>query len=438
MSTDAITVLKEDHRELGRLFAEFEKKSTTAKRKGDGYVKEIQATKDAVCRGMPWETGLSFQSRVGPGRSHRHGSPSERIAFLAAWATDPAVRAAHDRDHRRIQLGIAALVVLALGATALRLPGGLVRGNAALALERGIDHDARAESARRGGDAAGERAAALRARDAFLEAAALLSDRPDDPDLRALAAVAEWNAADAAMHRLHADAEARTGFQRVLSILEGARGKGQAELRFQAQVELGRLALRGDGPTAALVLAATRHLQEASGIPESVYGGRYRSARLRLLESAIRLRDPDPAVAAQARSDLELQARGGKNDDARWAETNHGRWEGLTYGEVRARFPQESLSRFADALHGRPSGGESLAEVAGRVAEGWAALLRQSPGGRMLVVTHATPIQLVLCAIAGMSPALHWRWRVDLGSVTALDVYGGGPIVRMVNEVPRL
>ena len=261
-----------------------------------------------------------IQSRVGPGRSHRHGSPSERIAFLAAWATDPAVRAAHDRDHRRIQLGIAALVVLALGATALRLPGGLVRGNAALALERGIDHDARAESARRGGDAAGERAAALRARDAFLEAAALLSDRPDDPDLRALAAVAEWNAADAAMHRLHADAEARTGFQRVLSILEGARGKGQAELRFQAQVELGRLALRGDGPTAALVLAATRHLQEASGIPESVYGGRYRSARLRLLESAIRLRDPDPAVAAQARSDLELQARGGKNDDARWAE----------------------------------------------------------------------------------------------------------------------
>ncbi len=35
MSTDAITVLKEDHRELGRLFAEFEKKSTTAKRKGE-------------------------------------------------------------------------------------------------------------------------------------------------------------------------------------------------------------------------------------------------------------------------------------------------------------------------------------------------------------------------------------------------------------------
>ena len=125
-------------------------------------------------------------------------------------------------------------------------------------------------------------------------------------------------------------------------------------------------------------------------------------------------------------------------DDRRWAETNHGRWEGLTYREVRARFPQEAATRFADALNGRPSGGESLAEVARRVAEGWAALLQQYPGGRVLVVTHATPIQLVLCAISGMSPALHWRWRIDLGSVTAIDVYGGGQIIRMVNEVPRL
>ena len=125
-------------------------------------------------------------------------------------------------------------------------------------------------------------------------------------------------------------------------------------------------------------------------------------------------------------------------DDPRWAETNHGRWEGLTYAEVRARFPREASARFADALNGRPTDGESLADVMARVAAGWADLLRRNPGGRVLVATHATPIQLVLCAIGGLSPIQHWRWRVDLGSVTAIDVYGGGPIVRMVNEVPRL
>jgi hemerythrin superfamily protein len=40
MSTDAITVLKEDHRQVARLFAEFEKKSTTDKRKAE-IVKEV-------------------------------------------------------------------------------------------------------------------------------------------------------------------------------------------------------------------------------------------------------------------------------------------------------------------------------------------------------------------------------------------------------------
>ncbi len=124
-------------------------------------------------------------------------------------------------------------------------------------------------------------------------------------------------------------------------------------------------------------------------------------------------------------------------EDPRWNEIHHGRWEGLTYPEVRARFPQEAAARFSDALHGRAAGGESLAEVAERVAQAWSALLHQ-PEGRLLVVTHATPVRLVLCAACGMAPELHWRWRIDLGGVTGLDIYGGGVIMRMVNEVPRL
>ena len=48
-------------------------------------------------------------------------------------------------------------------------------------------------------------------------------------------------------------------------------------------------------------------------------GVKLRRARLRLLESAIRLRDADPAVAAQARRDLEMQASG-TDDEEDWAE----------------------------------------------------------------------------------------------------------------------
>ena len=187
-------------------------------------------------------------------------------------------------------------------------------------------------------------------------------------------------------------------------------------------------------------LNKARRYQGTSDSPLTPFGTRQAAALAqRLRRTPFKLAITSPATRARHTAEAILSDRAAALcDDARWAETNHGRWEGLTYADVRARFPHEADRRFADALNGRPSGGESLAEVATRVAEGWAALLQQNPGGRVLVVTHATPIQLVLCALSGMSPALHWRWRTDLGSVTAIDVYGGAPIVRMVNEVPRL
>lgn len=121
-----------------------------------------------------------------------------------------------------------------------------------------------------------------------------------------------------------------------------------------------------------------------------------------------------------------------------WHEIHHGRWEGMTYQEVQAHFPYEAQARFAKGINGKPDGGESLAEGAARVLGAWNDLLYRFSGGRILVVTSATPIQLVLCNAFGLPPAVYWHWRIDLGSVTYLDVYETGVLVRNVNEVPRL
>ena len=187
-------------------------------------------------------------------------------------------------------------------------------------------------------------------------------------------------------------------------------------------------------------LNKARRYQGATDSPLTPFGLRQADALAqRLRRIPFKLAIVGPSARARLTAEVILGDRAAPMlDDPRWAETQHGRWEGLTYAEVRARFPHEAATRFADTLNGRPSGGESLAEVAERVAAGWAVLLQHNPGGRVLVVTHATPIQLVLCILSSMPPTLHWRWRIDLGSVTALDVYGGGAIIRMVNEVPRL
>jgi len=184
-----------------------------------------------------------------------------------------------------------------------------------------------------------------------------------------------------------------------------------------------------------------RRYQGGSDSPLTDYG------RLQMAAVATRLRRVpfgaalvSPAERTRLAAGAILAGRQGVHAqlDPAWAETNHGRWEGLTYREVLARYPAEARARWGQGIHGRAEGGESLAETQVRIAAAWQALLQTQRGGRVLVVTHATPIQLVLCQCFGLGASEHWRWRIDLGSITCLDVYAGGAIVRMVNEVPRI
>lgn len=150
-----------------------------------------------------------------------------------------------------------------------------------------------------------------------------------------------------------------------------------------------------------------------------------------LVSSVERSRATAAAVLAGREAVVQVESSG-------WNEVHHGRWEGLTYREVLQQFPEEARARFAAGASGHAEGGESLEQAAVRVATAWADLQQQYNGGRILVVTHATPIQLVLCTAFGLPPTSHWRWRIDLGSITCLDVYATATIVRMVNEVPSL
>lgn len=184
-----------------------------------------------------------------------------------------------------------------------------------------------------------------------------------------------------------------------------------------------------------------RRYQSRSDSPLTDYGLRQTATlaeRLRPLPFSVALISPTARTRAAAEAILAGREGVTAQIDPAWGETNHGRWEGLTYREVLARYPAEARARWAQGVNGRAEGGESLAEVYARVSAAWQDLLRRHAGGRVLVVTHATPIQLVIGASFGLPPANHWQWRVDLGSVTCLDVYPSGPIVRVVNEVPPL
>lgn len=124
--------------------------------------------------------------------------------------------------------------------------------------------------------------------------------------------------------------------------------------------------------------------------------------------------------------------------DPRWHEADHGDWEGLTYFDVSRRYAAQAHARFADPWNSRAHGGESSADLWMRVGAAWDDLLREHNGGRVLVLTHSTPIQLLLCALLKLPFARYWQFRIDLGGITNLDLYPSGAIIRVLNEVPPL
>ncbi|TWF79766.1 putative phosphoglycerate mutase [Pseudonocardia hierapolitana] len=118
----------------------------------------------------------------------------------------------------------------------------------------------------------------------------------------------------------------------------------------------------------------------------------------------------------------------------RLIETDFGKWEGLTFAEARARDPQ---------LHGEwlgseevaPPDGESFAAVGRRVAAELADLLREYPGATLVLVSHVTPIKMLLRDALQGGPGVLYRLHLDLASLSIVDFYpDGGASVRLVND----
>lgn len=120
------------------------------------------------------------------------------------------------------------------------------------------------------------------------------------------------------------------------------------------------------------------------------------------------------------------------------AETDFGRWDGLTFAEVREVWPTEHAAWLADSAV-TPPGGESINQVARRVRKVRDRLLAAYPGRTVAVVSHVTPIKLVLCSALGAPVSSLFRIHLDTASLSTVDWYPDGPaVVRLLNDTGHL
>ncbi len=87
--------------------------------------------------------------------------------------------------------------------------------------------------------------------------------------------------------------------------------------------------------------------------------------------------------------------------DPRLREVHHGAWDGLLLAEIQARYPADWLARERAPETARPPGGETVGEVAARVAAALDDIARQHCGEDVLVVSHGLALATVLCRVHG-------------------------------------
>ena len=147
--------------------------------------------------------------------------------------------------------------------------------------------------------------------------------------------------------------------------------------------------------------------------------------------------DPDSRAAPgshRGSADAEPASGCSLHVDDRFIELDYGDWDGRPLADV----PAEAWQQWRTDPGFRPPGGETLAEVAARVAEGLATWVPRVHGGTLVVVSHVSPIKAAVVWALGVGDDTTWRMRLDNASLCRLDVSGGHASLRSFNETAYL
>jgi probable phosphoglycerate mutase len=120
-------------------------------------------------------------------------------------------------------------------------------------------------------------------------------------------------------------------------------------------------------------------------------------------------------------------------------ETDFAAWEGLTYAEVRERYPDDLEAWLASPKAAPTGGGESFATVARRVAATRDKLLALHQGRTILLVTHVTPVKTLVRLALGAPPESLFRMELSAASLSAVAYYAdGNASLRLLNDTSHL
>jgi broad specificity phosphatase PhoE len=116
-------------------------------------------------------------------------------------------------------------------------------------------------------------------------------------------------------------------------------------------------------------------------------------------------------------------------------EIDFGEVEGMAYDEIRASRPELFRAWMETPTAVRFPGGESYADLRGRVLATVSGIREQHAGEAVAIVAHGGVVRVVLADALGLADDAVFRLDQAYGAVSVVDWPGGEPVVRAVNAL---
>lgn len=115
-------------------------------------------------------------------------------------------------------------------------------------------------------------------------------------------------------------------------------------------------------------------------------------------------------------------------------ECDYGVCEGLTFGEIRERHPDLAARLIPFSLDLAFPEGETFRYFVERSSGFLERIKRHGPSETILVVSHNGPVRALICRFLGISLDHWWQVRIDVASLSIVELNPRGAIVCRLND----
>ena len=114
-------------------------------------------------------------------------------------------------------------------------------------------------------------------------------------------------------------------------------------------------------------------------------------------------------------------------------ERSFGIWEGLTFSEIREKYPEEFGAWADNPLAYSPIGGETTLEVRDRVISVISEIAEKHAGEEVAVVAHGGVNRIILCHILGIPLENIFRIEQDYTALNIIEFWEMYPVLKLLN-----